>query len=75
MRLVSAPVIHAAGAKGAIESISAIFVLSKVTSLFISFCLELDAVVFPLVQEKVKSCRPVNITVTMTPMVSTESAN
>ena len=70
MRLVFAPVIHAAGETGLIASISATFVLSKVISLVVSLCLELDAIFFSLVQKKVKRCRPVNRTVKMTLMVS-----
>ena len=49
---MSAPVIHAAGKAGSIDTISAIFVLSKVTSLLISLCLELDAVFFSLFTKK-----------------------
>ena len=69
MRLVFAPAIHAAGETGAIDSISAIFVLSKVISFFVSFCIELNAILFSLVQKEVKRCGPVNRTLTIILMV------
>ena len=67
--MVSISVIHAAGETGAIDSISAIFVLSEVTSFFVSLCLELNAIIFSFVQKEVKRCSPVNRTVTMKLMV------
>ena len=67
--MVSAPANHAAGETGAVDLISAIFVLSKVTSFFVSLCLELNAMFFALVQNEVEGCRPVNRTVTLILMV------
>ena len=67
--MVSAPAIHAAGETGAIGSISAIFVLSKVISFFVSLCIELNAILLSLVQKYVRRCRPVDRTVTIILMV------
>ena len=50
--MVSAQVMHAAGETGAGDPIEAIFVLFKVTLIFVSLCLELDAIFFFLVQKK-----------------------